>query len=1030
MFCPGVAVRALRIRPDMNPTPLSRWIFGCACVIAHASAQSLVTDLDPSIAPSAMPPSSSPGSFTASGPRLYFFAEGQGEGGLWASDGSAGGTRLVHRIGRPATGLGSATGEIIDLDGAGRVLFVGARRATGAELWISDGSAGGTTLLADIHPGAESSQPSNLFRVGSRVFFTANAPNLGRELWVTDGTAAGTRLVVDLAPGTASSSGSPSAQGAELNGLALFVARDPSGFGLFATDGTAPGTIRLRQLPTAAGFGALPQARFVSSADPSRVWLWDGIGIFDALLSTDGTVAGTVTVANSTTVPNLRIGSAADLAGDLVFASGNALLKASVNPIQVTTLRSTAVAFNPSALVGLPSQVVFSARDFQSGRELWSTDGTVAGTARLIGAHPPLPTDAFDWFTVSNSGIAFLMAMRPSGSELWISTGTSVGTLQVASFAARFPVRPQFAVWNGEVVFTARDASAGAEPWLSDGTPARTRRLADLATVGTESARPEQIVALRDRIYFTAETGAAGREIWTSDGSGIGTFRLRDLVPGPMSSEPQRLTAWNDGLYFAALGAPPAGQPTIWKSDGVPASGGAVAPLRSLLAGTLLSDFVEFEDALWFVAVPFGSSANVLMRTNGHSFGTQPALGTATIGRDVTDLAVVDGQLFFTRVDGTELWTSDGSAAGSTLVRSAFPNAGRVQPGSMQALGERLLFILRTANGSFAELWGSDGSSAGTVSLGGSLPVLFPEGPIEVAGEAWLRGTNATGPQIWRTDGTIGGTQRVTGFVDSHRVNARVVGRVDGRPVIVATDPTIGRELFTIDPGTGTVTPLADLAVGTEGSDPEDVVVIGNRLLFSADIREARGRELHVSDGTTAGTRRVLSDSGAIVRDPSGFARNGTSVFFQASSFPAGAELWSLDTDSFDTALVDRYGTACAGPGQTAPRLASLTAPALGAGPVVELRDARPTSPAAVLVGLRRAEVDIGSSCALLVDQVLAHLPVTTDAVGRAAIPLTMTTDPALLQLELDLQPVGLDPNGAWFGIANFGDAIALRIGR
>lgn len=59
----------------------------------------------------------------------------------------------------------------------------------------------GVALVADIAPGRAGSHPTSPTRAGSSMLFTANDRILGRELWVTDGTSGGTRALVDLRRG-------------------------------------------------------------------------------------------------------------------------------------------------------------------------------------------------------------------------------------------------------------------------------------------------------------------------------------------------------------------------------------------------------------------------------------------------------------------------------------------------------------------------------------------------------------------------------------------------------------------------------------------------------------------------------------------------------------------------------------------------------------------------------------------------------------------------------------------------------------
>ena len=54
--------------------------------------------------------------------------------------------------------------------------------------------------------GASSSSPFRMAVLGSRLYFRANDGVVGSELWSTDGTASGTSLVADIRTGSASSS--------------------------------------------------------------------------------------------------------------------------------------------------------------------------------------------------------------------------------------------------------------------------------------------------------------------------------------------------------------------------------------------------------------------------------------------------------------------------------------------------------------------------------------------------------------------------------------------------------------------------------------------------------------------------------------------------------------------------------------------------------------------------------------------------------------------------------------------------------
>jgi len=164
---------------------------------------------------------------------------------LWASDGTAAGTRRLNRIAplkpgqQPSFNLNYFQPGSFAFAG-GRVFFAGDDGIHGRELWVSDGTAAGTRMLADIARGASGSSVASFAAVGNRVFFAADDGVHGRELWVTNGTAAGTRLVADIVPGARSSY---LGKLAGVGGLLLFSADDGvHGHEPWVSDGTRAGT--------------------------------------------------------------------------------------------------------------------------------------------------------------------------------------------------------------------------------------------------------------------------------------------------------------------------------------------------------------------------------------------------------------------------------------------------------------------------------------------------------------------------------------------------------------------------------------------------------------------------------------------------------------------------------------------------------------------------------------------------------------------------------------------------------------------
>jgi ELWxxDGT repeat protein len=66
---------------------------------------------------------------------------------------------------------------------AGRLVFSASDGIHGYEPWVSDGTAEGTRMLADVAAGLPSSGPQGFTLAGGLVYFSADDGVSGRELW-------------------------------------------------------------------------------------------------------------------------------------------------------------------------------------------------------------------------------------------------------------------------------------------------------------------------------------------------------------------------------------------------------------------------------------------------------------------------------------------------------------------------------------------------------------------------------------------------------------------------------------------------------------------------------------------------------------------------------------------------------------------------------------------------------------------------------------------------------------------------------
>lgn len=186
-----------------------------------------------------------------------YFVGRQGSTGdeLWKTDGTQAGTQLVKDI-NPGNAHGLQS-RYFSITG-NRLFFYATTPATGNELWVTDGTEAGTQMVKDINPGATSSvsisSSTHLFTsLGNRLIFFADDAAHDVQLWISDGTTGGTMLLKEISPGTHIHTDTRTKSAILGNKLYFSTRRlDPivniPYVEIWATDGTTPGTIQITDL--------------------------------------------------------------------------------------------------------------------------------------------------------------------------------------------------------------------------------------------------------------------------------------------------------------------------------------------------------------------------------------------------------------------------------------------------------------------------------------------------------------------------------------------------------------------------------------------------------------------------------------------------------------------------------------------------------------------------------------------------------------------------------------------------------------
>jgi ELWxxDGT repeat protein len=611
----------------------------------------------------------------AIGDTLFFSATNGSSGReLWKTDGTEANTEQVIDL-NPGSGDGIGSDSSvarIAVNRSGQLLFAGTDGVNGTELWTSDGTALGTTIVKDVNPGSASSSPTNMRVSGGKLYFSGIEASVGQELFVSDGTPGGTGLIVDLRTGP--SNGSPLAL-SDFNGQLLF-SLDSTLYGreLFLSDGTAVGTMLVKDIRTPNTSGAAISSDLTSSTTRA-------IGSVARKLyfrASDGITGDELYVSNSTTGGTSR----------------------------VADIRPGVDSSSPAGITDVNGRLFFTANDGTTGQELWSLDsggmpyrvkdirtGTAAGV--LLGAN-----------LINLNGTAIFVANDSTGDELWKSDGTDMGTAKIADInstagiSASSPI-----VFDGKVYLAATgDAAQGSELWSTDGNAVTLA--ADIPNTGTTGSAPSNFLVFQGKLYFAA-TGSisgttAGNELWSYD-AGTGTAAIvKDIRTGTASSSPRNLVALGNKFYFSATDGTSGIE--LYSSDGAAANTIRVADIASGSGDglTTTTPLVRSGNLLFFAAT--GSTGGTELWVHNPTAGTTTTLAPTAGGIHPTSssspvsLTDVNGTLYFAATDGTngvELWKSNGTNAGTQMVADINPGSASSTPRNLRLVND----------GSFARLY-------------------------------------------------------------------------------------------------------------------------------------------------------------------------------------------------------------------------------------------------------------------------------------------------------------------------------------
>lgn len=498
-------------------------------------------------------------------------------------------------------------------------------------------------------------------------------------------------------------------------------------------------------------------------------------------------------------------------------------------------------------------------------------------------------------FSVEAKGRNLAYQWRRNGADIAGATSASYQTPAtiLADDGASFSV----VVTSGERTRTSRDArltvtaalsitTQPASVTVNEGQPATFSVVANgSGTLGYQWRRNgADIAGATGASHTTPATTAADDgalfSVVVSNSSGSVTSSNATLtvrVPPSITSQPANATASAGGTAtFSVTATGSAPLDYQWRRDGADIAGATSASYttQALTAG---------DDAARFSVVVSNAAGSVT--SDEATLTVTPVLTT------------VDGLQFFGAIVGAahQLWVTDGTPAGTRYVTGWSPPENE----SISVTHRDLVFARFQGAVYFpavppgllqgSTLWRSDGTAAGTVAVTAALE--YVKAPIIPCGGRlffWARGAGAPELGLWTSDGTAAGTRQVgdvragTGYgLRCHASIAYFAG--------FTAASAVGEEPWRSDGTDAGTFVLKDLRVGGS-SRPMDFASLLGKLYFSAE--NVLIRRLNISDGSEAGTGLAAGDQ---TRPFGDFAAAGGAVYFTGQADSTSVDLYRVD---------------------------------------------------------------------------------------------------------------------------------------
>lgn len=747
---------------------------------------------------------------------LYFMANDGLSDGLWKTDGTESGTTLVYdgfSIGHDEiANIGNylyfssidsvfkvdlSTNEVINISNSLNIsisypynftilnnllYFIANSNNDGANLLFrTDGTIEGTFAIKGIDENNIIKSPKDLIIFNNNLYYTAYDLNGIASLYKTDGTEFGVSLIKLGASGDCSGEGCYSDKVIFNSYLYFTYINSESGAGeLWKTDGTESGNVLVRGGFYAYNSSVIDQFSVVNNIlyfATANGQLW----------TTDGTLVGTTLIKENIATCQDEVCKFPFMVGynNNLFFNFNGVSNVELWKTNGTESGTSFVKSvnNESKLFIFKNAIYFSGDDGIRGYELWKTKGSSSSTLLLKDIININKSSYANKLTNFN-GVLYFVANDidddSNNSKLFKIDNSKLG---YSSISNNIKGVSNLYVFNNKLYFSGMDNST-SKYYLYNID--KNKNITQVFDFGTDYVSSIVYSSDSDQIlYLSFNNDGYLRKIDGLNDSIVVNVKQFDVIMNPVTM---------DGvLYFG-------NNNSLWRSDGT--DNGTVVVKSS----TIPENITRLNNIIYFVA------NGMLWKSDGTESGTT-AVHSVFNNSGNYQLTPAGNLLYFVSdnrenpsYDGSEIWRTDGTESGTYMVKDLYQGYSSPNITNLTNLNGVLYFTedLGSFYNGYA-LYKTDGTESGTVLVKQLTSYSWYsqsdfkvynglDGNIYFNIESELLYSNRI-DEIWKTDGTEIGTEKVYGDVENNLSGTNIIN-VDGIMYFTMSSTLIGNELY------------------------------------------------------------------------------------------------------------------------------------------------------------------------------------------------------------------------------------------